>query len=602
MAEPTPKKPKYDTKRAWAETRALLWTHRRSVGIGLVLMVFSRAAGFVLPYSTKYVLDDVLPNRDVKLLGYIALAGLAATIVQSITGYALSQVVSVAAQQAIARLREEVQGHLIRLPVRYFDSTKSGALVNRVMNDPEGIRNLIGTGLIQLTGGILSAIAALGVLLYLNWMLTLVTVVFLAVFGFGMSIAFKRLRPIFRERSIITAEVTGRLTETIGGIRLIKVYTAEDREKAVFGAGVQRLFQNIAKTITGTSLTGTLGLAVVGTIGLIAMYVGGRDVIEGTMTVGSLITFVFFIAMVTLPLVQIASIGTQITEAFAGLDRIRELRDMATEDQEDASKAAVPAVVGRVQFDDVWFEYEKDVPVLKGVDFTAPAGTTTALVGSSGSGKSTLISLIMAFAQPQKGRVLVDGESISDLKLRDYRRHLGVVMQDNFLFDGTVRENIAFTKPGATDEEVQAVAKIANAHDFIMGFPNGYDTIVGERGVKLSGGQRQRVAIARAILADPRVLILDEATSSLDSESEQAIQEGLRRLRSGRTTFVIAHRLSTITSANQILVLEAGEIVERGTHAELLALGGRYRDLYNRQYQFELDQFINPGEEITATG
>ena len=602
MASPTPKKPKYDTKRAWAEARALIFAHRQSVTIGLVLMLFSRAAGFVLPYSTKYVLDDVLPNRDIRMLGYIALAGLAATIVQSITGYALSQVVSVAAQQAIARLREEVQGHLIRLPVRYFDSTKSGVLVSRVMNDPEGIRNLIGTGLIQLTGGILSAIAALGVLLYLNWKLTLATVVFLAFFGAGMSIAFKRLRPIFRERSIITAEVTGRLTETIGGIRLIKVYTAEEREKAVFGAGVQRLFKNIAATITGTSLTGTLGLAVVGVIGLIAMYVGGRDVIEGRMTVGSLITFVFFIAMVTMPLVQIASIGTQITEAFAGLDRIRELRDMATEDQEDATKNAVPAVVGRVDFENVWFEYETDVPVLKGVTFTAPAGTTTALVGSSGSGKSTLISLIMAFAQPQQGKILIDGEPLSALKLREYRRHLGVVMQDNFLFDGTVRENIAFTKPDATDEEVQAVAKIANAHEFISGFPQLYDTIVGERGVKLSGGQRQRVAIARAILADPRVLILDEATSSLDSESEQAIQEGLRRLRSGRTTFVIAHRLSTITSANQILVLEAGQIVERGTHAELLALGGRYRDLYNRQYQFEVDQFVNPGEEIAAAG
>jgi len=600
MATEPRKKPKYDTKRAWAEARALVYEHRKSVSIGLALMVVSRATGFVLPYSTKFVLDDVLPNRDVKLLGYIALAGLAATIIQSITGYALSQVVSVAAQQAIARLREEVQGHLIRLPVRYFDSVKSGALVSRVMNDPEGIRNLIGTGLIQLTGGILSAVAALGVLVYLNWRLTLATVVFLGFFGAGMSLAFKRLRPIFRERSGLTAEVTGRLTETIGGIRLIKVYTAEEREKAVFGAGVQKLFENIAKTITGTSLTGTLGLAVVGVIGLITMYVGGRDVLEGRMTVGGLITFLIFVAMVTLPLVQIASIGTQISEAFAGLDRIRELRDMATEDQEDASKQAVPAVVGRVEFDNVWFEYEKDVPVLKGVTFTAPAGTTTALVGSSGSGKSTLISLIMAFAYPQQGRILIDGESLSDLKLRQYRHHLGVVMQDNFLFDGTVRENIAFTKPGATNEEVEAVAKIANAHEFIMGFPQQYDTIVGERGVKLSGGQRQRVAIARAILADPRVLILDEATSSLDSESEQAIQEGLRRLRTGRTTFVIAHRLSTITTANQILVLEQGQIIERGTHAELLALGGRYRDLYDRQYRFEQDQFINPGEEMVA--
>lgn len=599
---PPKNKPKYDTKRAWGEARALMWAHRRSVGIGLVLMLISRASGFVLPYSTKMVLDEVLPSRDVRLLGWIALAGLGATLVQALTGFALSQVVSVAAQQAIARLREEVQGHLIRLPVRYFDSTKSGVLVSRVMTDPEGIRNLIGTGLIQLTGGILSAMGAFGVLLYLNWRMTLAAIVPLVAFSAGMSIAFKRLRPIFRERSVIQSEVTGRLTETLGGIRLIKVYTAEDREKAVFGEGVQRLFRNIAKTITGTSLTGTLGFAVVGVIGVITMYQGGADVIAGRMTLGSLITFVIFIAMVTAPLVQVASIGTQITEAFAGLDRIRELRDMATEDQEDASKQDVPSVVGRVQFDDVSFEYEEGVPVLRHVSFVAPAGTTTALVGSSGSGKSTLISLIMAFAQPQQGRILVDGTAVSDLKLRDYRRHLGVVMQDNFLFDGTVKENIAFTKPGATDEEVMAVAKIANAHDFIMGFPQQYDTIVGERGVKLSGGQRQRVAIARAILADPRVLILDEATSSLDSESEHLIQEGLRRLRAGRTTFVIAHRLSTITSADQILVLENGQIAERGTHQELLALGGRYRDLYNRQYQLERDQFINPGEEVAATG
>lgn len=599
---PPKNKPKYDTKRAWGEARALMWAHRRSVGIGLVLMLISRASGFVLPYSTKMVLDEVLPSRDVRLLGWIALAGLGATLVQALTGFALSQVVSVAAQQAIAKLREEVQGHLIRLPVRYFDSTKSGVLVSRVMTDPEGIRNLIGTGLIQLTGGILSALGAFGVLLYLNWRMTLAAVVPLVAFSAGMSIAFKRLRPIFRERSVIQSEVTGRLTETLGGIRLIKVYTAEEREKAVFGEGVQRLFRNIAKTITGTSLTGTLGFAVVGVIGVITMYQGGADVIAGRMTLGSLITFVIFIAMVTAPLVQVASIGTQITEAFAGLDRIRELRDMATEDQEDASKQDVPSVVGRVEFDDVSFEYEAGVPVLQHVSFVAPAGTTTALVGSSGSGKSTLISLIMAFAQPQKGRILVDGTAVSDLKLRDYRRHLGVVMQDNFLFDGTVKDNIAFTKPGATDEEVMAVAKIANAHDFIMGFPQQYDTIVGERGVKLSGGQRQRVAIARAILADPRVLILDEATSSLDSESEHLIQEGLRRLRAGRTTFVIAHRLSTITSADQILVLEKGQIAERGTHQELLALGGRYRDLYNRQYQLEQDQFINPGEEIAATG
>ena len=602
MATPTPPKPKYDTKRAWAEARALIWQHRRPVGTGLVLMLISRASGFVLPLTPKYLIDDVVGKQRYDLLWPLAMIALAATIVNAITSFALSQIVSVAAQQAIAKLREDVQAHLIRLPVRYFDGTKSGVLVSRVMNDPEGIRNLVGTGLIQLVGGLVSAVGALGVLLYINWQLTAMTVVFLAVFATGMSIAFKRLRPIFRERSAINAEVTGRLTETFGGIRLIKVYTAEEREREVFRGGVQRLFNNIAKTITGTSAMGTLSVAVIGMVSVLIIIVGGRDVVAGRMSVGDLFTYALFIGMVTFPLVQIASIGTQLTEAFAGLDRIRELRDMATEDQEDASKGAVPAVVGRVEFDNVWFEYEPNVPVLKGVTFIAPAGTTTALVGSSGSGKSTLISLIMAFAQPQQGKILIDGESLSTLKLKDYRRHLGVVLQDNFLFDGTVRENIAFTKPGATDEEVQAVSRIANAHEFISGFPQLYDTIVGERGVKLSGGQRQRVAIARAILADPRVLILDEATSSLDSESEQAIQEGLRRLRSGRTTFVIAHRLSTITSANQILVLEAGQIVERGTHAELLALGGRYRDLYNRQYQFEVDQFINPGEEIAATG
>ncbi len=600
MANTPPKKPKYDTKRAWAEARALLWTHRRSVGIGLALMLLSRAAGLVLPGSSKWLIDNVLTKQDFSLLTPIVIAVGVATLVQSITSYALSQVVSVAAQRAIANLRSEVQAHLIRLPVRFFDSTKSGVLVSRVMNDPEGIRNLIGTGLIQMVGGLLTAAVGLGVLFWLNWQLTVVTMVFLVIFGVGMATAFKRLRPIFRERSVITAEVTGRLTETIGGIRLIKVYTAEQREQQVFAGGVDRLFKNIAKTITGTSAATALSTAVVGAVGVLVMAVGGRAVLNQTMTLGDLIMYVFFIGLVTLPLIQIANIGTQLTEAFAGLDRIRELRDMATEDQEDASRLAVTGIHGDVVFENVVFEYEKDVPVLKGVSFNAPAGTTTALVGSSGGGKSTMISLIMAFAQPQQGRILVDGKSLSDLRLQEYRRHLGVVMQDNFLFDGTVKENISFTKPGATDEQVREVALIANADEFIQGFPQQYDTIVGERGVKLSGGQRQRVAIARAILANPRILILDEATSSLDSESEQLIQEGLRRLRAGRTTFVIAHRLSTITSADQILVLEHGEIVERGTHRELMTMSGRYRDLYDRQYSLESDRFINPGEDFTT--
>jgi ABC-type multidrug transport system fused ATPase/permease subunit len=600
MAE-NKKKPKYDTKRAWAEVRALMWEHRQSVGIGLVLMLISRGAGFVLPASTKFLLDDVIGKQNSAMLLPLTIAVVVATAVNTITGYALSQVVSVAAQQAIAQLREEVQAHLVRLPVRFFDSTKSGVLISRVMNDPEGIRNLVGTGIIQLVGGVLTAIAALGVLFWLNWRLTSVIGVFLALFGGVMAYAFRKLRPLFRERSIITADVTGRLAETIGGIRIVKVYTAEARERQVFKGGVQKLFNNIASTITGTSATGAMGIAVVGCIGALLIFVGGRDVLAGRMTLGDLIMFAVFIAMVTFPLVQIAAIGTQITEAFAGLDRIRELKDMATEDQEDEKKAAVPTIRGDVKFENVSFEYEPGVPVLKHINLTVAAGTTTALVGSSGSGKSTLISLVMAFAHPQEGRILIDGGDLSDLKLHDYRRQLGVVMQDNFLFDGTVRDNIAFTRPEATDEQVREVGRIANVDEFVQGFPEKYETIVGERGVKLSGGQRQRVAIARAILADPRVLILDEATSSLDSESEQMIQQGLARLRAGRTTFVIAHRLSTITSADQILVLEHGEIVERGTHHELIAQSGRYRDLYERQHRVEENRFVNPGEDPVPT-
>ena len=590
-------KPKYDSQRAWAEARALIWEHRRSVSIGLVLMLISRAAGFVLPASTKWLMDEVIGKHRVELLMPLALAAGAATLVNAITSFALSQVVSVAAQRAISELREAVQAHLVRLPVRYFDSTKSGVLVSRVMNDPEGIRNLVGTGLIQLVGGLFTALVALIVLFWLNWQLTLGTVIFLAIFGTGMAIAFRKLRPLFRERGAITAEVTGRLTETIGGIRIVKVYTAEEREQKVFAGGVNRLFMNVAKTITGTSATGAMGTAVVGSIGVLLMMFGGRAVLSGRMTIGDLLMYLIFIGLVTLPLVQIANIGTQLTEALAGLDRIRELRDMPTEDQEDASKAPVPLVRGDVRFENVWFEYEPGVPVLKGVSFEAPAGTTTALVGSSGSGKSTLISLVMAFARPQQGRIVLDDQDLDTLKLHEFRGHLGVVMQDNFLFDGTVKENIAFTRPDATAEQVQAVSRIANVDEFVQGFPDKYDTIVGERGVKLSGGQRQRVAIARAILADPRILILDEATSSLDSESEQMIQEGLRRLRAGRTTFVIAHRLSTITSADQILVLEHGEIVERGSHRELIAHSGRYRELYERQHRIEDDVFVNPGED-----
>jgi len=593
---------KYDRSRAWAEARELLREHRGSLSVGLALMVVNRMSGLVLPYTSKFLIDDVITKHRAELLLPLAGIAIVATIIQAGTSFALSQVVSIAAQRAITEMRKRVQEHVLRLPVSYFDSTKTGVVISRVMTDAEGVRNLVGTGLIQLLGSSLTAIMAVGVLLYVNWKLTSVTIVALLLFGGMMTVAFKRLRPLFRERGAINAEVTGRLTETIGGVRLVKVYTAEPRERLVFARGVHKLFRNVAKTITGTSAVGAGTAVVTGIIGVFLILIGGRSVLAGTMTLGDMFMYVFFIGLLALPLVQIASIGTQVSEAFAGLDRIREIRDMATEDIADASKSSIDDLEGLVEFQDVSFEYVPDVPVLKHISFAATAGSTTALVGASGGGKSTLIGLVMAFNHPKSGRVLVDGRDVTSLRLRDYRSHLGVVMQDNFLFDGSVRENIAFSKPGATEEEIRAAARIAHCDEFVSGFKEGYDTIVGERGVKLSGGQRQRVAIARAVLADPRVLILDEATSSLDSESEALIRDGLRSLRRGRTTFVIAHRLSTIESADQILVLEHGEIIERGTPRELIALSGRYRQLYEKQYCAEKDQYINPGEDFITVG
>ncbi len=585
---------------AWQEARSLIWARRGRLALGLLLMLISRLAGLVLPGLSKYFVDDVLTGGRTELLPTLALIAGAATVVQALTSFGLSQVLGVAAQRAITDMRRRVQEHVLRLPVRYFDTTQTGVLISRVMSDPEGIRNLVGTGLVQLIGSLVTAVCALGVLLYINWRLTLVTLVVLGAFGGVMGYAFRTLRPLFRERGKLNATLTGRLTQALGGVRVIKTYTAEKREDLVFTKGAHELFRNVARSMTGVSGTTAFSNVVIGAIGIVMILMGGNAIVSGQMTIGDLFMYMLFTGLMAAPIVQIASIGTQLTEAFAGLDRIREILDEAREDAGDSDRASVPEVRGDVELDGVWFEYHEGVPVLKDVSLRAPAGTTTALVGSSGSGKSTLISLIMAFNRPTQGAVRIDGRDLSMLRLAEYRRHLGVVLQDNFLFDGTVAENIGYGTPHATRADIERASRVAHAHEFIEGFEHGYDTIVGERGVRLSGGQRQRVAIARAILANPRILLLDEATSSLDSESEAQIQDGLRKLRHGRTTFVIAHRLSTIRSADQILVLEDGRIVEQGTHAALLAIGGRYRQLYDRQYNFETDRFVNPGEELAA--
>ena len=584
---------------AWREARELVWAHRQRLGIGLVLMLISRLAGLILPATSKYLIDEVVGKQRVDLLLPLSLAAGGATVVQAVTSFANSQILGVAAQRAITDMRKRVQKRVMRLPVRYFDSTQTGVLLARIMQDSDGIRNLVGTGLVQLLGGALTAVLGMVVLFWLNWRMTTVVLLVLGAFGGGMAYAFSRLRPLFRERGKINAEVSGRLTQALGGIRVVKSYTAEKREEIVFTQGAHKLFRNVAKAMTGVSATTAGSTVIVGVVGVLMIWLGGRAILAGEMTLGDLIMYMLFIGLVAAPLVSIASIGTQITEAFAGLDRIREILDMQTELDEDASRVEPGRLVGDVVFDQVWFEYTAERPVLKGVSFHAPPGSTTALVGSSGSGKSTLISLVMAFNRPTKGRVVVDGRDLADTRLFDYRAQLASVLQENFLFDGTIAENVGYANPTASLEQIKAACRTAHCEEFINEFPNGYDTIVGERGIKLSGGQRQRVSIARAILADPRILILDEATSSLDSESEQMIQDGLRQLRSGRTTFVIAHRLSTIRSADQILVLEAGEIVERGTHAELLRLNGRYRQLYDKQYSLETDRFINPGEDPT---
>jgi subfamily B ATP-binding cassette protein MsbA len=583
----------------WREARQLVWAHRTRLGLGLVLMVIDRLSALVLPATSKYLVDNVIGQQQWDLLPWLALAAGLASIVDAGASFALSQVLGVAAQKAITDIRRVVAAHVMKLPVRYFDQTKIGVLISRVMTDAEGLRNLVGSGLVQLFGGLITALMALCILFYLNWRLTAITVTILAVFGIGMATAFRRLRPLFRERREINAEVTGRLAEALGGIRVVKSYTAEKREELVFAKGVHRLFRNVAQSLTGVSGISAFSTLVLGAIGVAMITIGGHAIRTGTMTLGDFIMYLFFTGLMAAPVIQIASISTQISEAFAGLDRIREIREMTTEDEEDATRDPLADVRGDIVFEDISFGYKPEVPVLQDISFHAPAGSTTALVGSSGAGKSTLISLVMTFNRPQAGRIFVDGRDLSTVRLRDYRRQLGVVLQENFLFDGTIAENIAYARPHASREEILEASRIAHCDVFVERFKDGYDTVVGERGIRLSGGERQRVAIARAILADPRLLILDEATSNLDSESEAMIQDGLRSLRHGRTTFVIAHRLSTIQSADQILVLERGRIVERGTHEELLAIAGRYRQLYDKQYRLERNRFINPGEDFT---
>ena len=581
----------------WPDIWALVKPRRGLFALGFVLMVINRVSGMVLPASTKFVIDDVIGTRHIALLVPIVLGVVAATVVQGVTSFGLTQLLSKAAQRLIAELRRKVQAHVGRLPVAYYDANKTGTLVSRIMSDVEGIRNLIGTGLVEFTGGLLTATIALVVLLRISHTMTLVTFGVLGVFMFALSKAFTTMRPIFRERGKLNAEVTGRLTESLGAVRVIKGYHAEQREADVFAGGVQRLLDNVLKTLTATSVMGLSSAVLLGVVGAVVMFVGARQILAGHMTLGGFFTYTAFLGFLVAPIFQIVAIGTQITEALAGLERTREVLRERPEDADPRRTVGLDPLRGEIAFERVSFAYEKERPVLHDLSFRAAPGTVTALVGPSGGGKSTIIGLVAAFYTPVEGRVRVDGVDLATVRLDSYRTHIGVVLQETFLFDGSIRENVAFSRPDATDAQLREACHIAHVDEFADRFAQRLDTIVGERGVRLSGGQRQRVSIARAILADPRILILDEATSSLDSESESLIQAGLQHLMRGRTTFVIAHRLSTIRSADQILVLDGGSIVERGTHAQLMAVGGLYRRLYEKQYGLMEDLFINPGEE-----
>lgn len=589
-------KPAPSLAKVWPLLSGLIAPRRHMLALGLLLMLVNRVTGLVLPASTKWLIDDVIGKRHVDLL--LPLVGLvvAATIVQGATSFTLTQLLSKEAQRLIAEMRRRVQAHISRLPVSYYDSNRTGALVSRIMSDVEGVRNLIGTGLVEFTGGLVTAILSLIMLIRINATMTVITASVLIGFAIVLSRAFTTMRPIFRERGKITADVTGRLTESLGAVRTVKGYHAEEREQRVFGEGVQRLLDNVLATLTAQSVMQLSSSLLLGIVGAIIMYFGARHILDHTLTLGGYFTYTMFLGFLIAPIFQIVAIGTQLTEAIAGLERTQEVLGQRAEDDDPKRTRALGRVNGTVSFDHVDFAYEVDKPVLKDVSFESPVGSVTALVGSSGSGKSTIIGLLAAFHTPSSGVVRVDGVDLSTVRLDRYRTQLGVVLQDSFLFAGTIRENVAFSRPDATDEQIREACRIARVDEFADRFADGLETVVGERGVKLSGGQRQRVSIARAILADPRILILDEATSSLDSESEAHIQSGLQHLMKGRTTFVIAHRLSTIRRADQILVVEDGRVVERGTHEALYAQQGRYRDLYDRQHGLEKNLFLAPGE------
>lgn len=597
MPSETTKRPNSERLRALLpDIWELVRPRRGLLAFGMVLMAINRVSGLVLPASTKYLVDDILGKRHYALLRPLILAVVAATVVQGITSFALTQLLSKAAQRLIAELRRKVQEHVGRLPVTYYDANKSGTLVARIMSDVEGVRNLIGTGLVEFAGGLLTAALALAVLLRLSPTMTGVALGAILVFGLALRKAFGIMRPIFRERGKINAEVTGRLTESLGGVRVVKGYHAEAAEAGVFSGGVQRLLDNVMKSLTATSFMSFGATIMVGMLGALVMYLGARQIMAGSLTLGQFFTFTMFLAFLVGPVFQIVGIGTQISEALAGLERTREVLRERPEDEDPRRKVKVGRIRGEVVFDRVTFAYDEGKTVLYDVSFRAAPDTVTALVGPSGSGKSTIIGLIAAFYTPREGAILVDGVDLSTIRLDSYRTQLGVVLQDTFLFDGSIRENVAFSRPDATEAQIREACRIARVDEFAESFEKGYDTVVGERGVKLSGGQRQRVSIARAILADPAILILDEATSSLDSESEALIQEGLSYLMKERTTFVIAHRLSTIRRADQILVVEGGRIAEHGRHETLYALHGRYYDLYTRQHGVQTNLFLSPGE------